>query len=402
MFKSIRIHPRNTPNQHENQTAKDISRTYSLVLESIHDSAGLQALAPEWQTLCDSLSLQTPFSTPSWNILWWQHLRASRRLIVDRLHVLTLRDHEGRLRAVAPMMISLRGGIGASGIRVLQFFGPDPNVTEIRGLICPPEDADHALTQIQQHLLAHRRSWDWIEWQGLSPQQAAQLSAHGARPAGTRVISYLPLPANWETLKSSLSHNMKESIRKCFNTLRRNQHAHAFEVIAQVDQLGPALETFFRLHKLRADDNGGVPHANVFGDKKNQDFLSDYVHAAAQRGQARIFQLTIDGKVVSSRIGFLSQGQLYLYYSGYDTSWAAYSVMTTLVIHTIQWAIEQGCTGVNLSTGVDRSKQRWHPQELILNNATQICPRPLAALRFNSYSYLRSLHLLNQFSRKKK
>jgi len=97
----------------------------------------------------------------------------------------------------------------------------------------------------------------------------------------------------------------------------------------------------------------------------------------------------------------LSQGQLYLYYSGYDTGWGAYSVMTTLVIHAIQWAIAQGCTGVNLSTGVDRSKQRWHPQELTLHNVIQICPRPLASLRFNSYTYLRSFHLLSQFSRKK-
>jgi len=401
MLKSIIIHPGNTPSQHDNQTANDIVRPHQLFPEIIRDSTHLHALTPEWQALCDSMPLQTPFATPTWNLLWWQHLRATRRLIHDRLHVLVLRDHEGRLRAVAPMMISVRGGIGAGGIRVLQFFGADPNITEIRGVICRPEDADSALAEVQHHLRTHQRAWDWLEWQGLSAQQAAQLSARGARSAGTRVICYLPLPADWETLKSSLSRNMKEAIRKCFNTLRRNQHEHAFEVIEQADQLGPALETFFRLHKLRASVDDGVVHADVFRDEKSRRFLCDYVEAAAQRGEVRIFQFRIEGNVVSSRIGFLSQGQLYLYYSGYDTGWGAYSVMTTLVIHAIQWAIAQGCTGVNLSTGVDRSKQRWHPQELTLHNVIQICPRPLASLRFNSYTYLRSFHLLSQFSRKK-
>src|SRR5437764_14631272 len=42
-----------------------------------------------------------------------------------------------------------------------------------------------------------------------------------------------------------------------------------------------------------------------------------------------IYTLSLhDALPISSRIGFQSNDQIYLYYSGYDPSWSKYSVMT--------------------------------------------------------------------------
>jgi CelD/BcsL family acetyltransferase involved in cellulose biosynthesis len=368
-------------------------------LELINDEAALCALANDWQILANSLPLQSPFISPSWNILWWQHMRADRRLIHDQLHVLIMRDQDRQLRAIAPLIVSVRGDFGTGGIKVLQFFGADPNITEIRGLICRPEDVEQALAMTRQYLRQHSTTWDWIEWKGLSQQQYDHLTSDGAKAADTRVICYLPLPADWEALKSGLSRNMKEAIRKCFNTLRRNQHQTELRVIENEPELGEAIATFLRLHKHRAAHDDGVTHADVFRDEKSQRFLSAYLQAAARDGSLRLFQLHIDGQIVATRIGFLSQGQLYLYYSGYDTSWGGFSVMTTLVIYAIRWAIEQGCVGVNLSTGIDYSKQRWQPQEIIQHGTVQVSSRMAARLRFKTYQFLRSSPLINSLKR---
>jgi CelD/BcsL family acetyltransferase involved in cellulose biosynthesis len=373
-------------------------------LETITSISALLALAPEWETLSRTLPLQSPFVTPSWNILWWQHLHASSVLIHDRLMVFALRDAQGQLRAIAPMMISIRPGLGSFGVKVLQFFGADPNITEIRGLICRPEHSDAALAILQAHLLRHMRNWDWIEWQGLNEAQARKLSTSGVTPAKARVISYLPLPSDWAILQSGLSRNMKEAIRKCFNTLKRAQHEAELQVIdhqAQPEQFARALETFFHLHKLRAASSKGVTHADVFQAQKKRRFISAYLQAEAPKEKVQIFQLSIRGNVVASRIGISHERQLYLYYSGYDTAWSTYSVMTTLVILSIRWAIDKGYEGVNLSTGLDYSKQRWQPQELILHNAIQLAPRPAARLLFNTYSHLRTYPLTALFSREK-
>src|SRR5450830_12385 len=353
-----------------------------LQLHTITTIAALLELAPEWQALSAALPLQSPFITPAWNILWWQHLHASRLLIHDRLNVFVLRDEQGQLRAVAPMMTSIRPGLGGYGIKDLQFFGADPNITEIRGMICQQEHADAALVCLQTHLLKQQHRWDWIEWQGLNLAQMRQLSSPGVASPKARVICYLPLPDQWRSLKAGLSRNMKQAIRKCFNTLKQAKHEAQLEVLDQRDQpaqFAQALATFFQLHRLRAKADEGVMHTDVFRSGKNHRFLAAYLQAAAQTDQVKIFQLSIDGKVVASRIGIGlgsdKQRQLYLYYSGYDTAWGAFSVMTTLVILSLQWAIAQAYLGVNLSTGLDYAKQRWQPQELIQHNAIQLAPR---------------------------
>ena len=375
--------------------------TATLTLATIHSDAALMALAPEWNALCASLPLQHPFAEPDWHLHWWRHLRARRLLIHDRLHAFALRDARGKLVAVAPMMISVRPGLGAFGVKVLQFFGADPNITEVRGLICRPGDSDAALAALQAYLLTHRHLWEWIEWQGLSPQQARQLSSPDIAQPKARVMCYRPLPSDWDTLKGGLSRNMKEAIRKCFNSLRRDGLQHAFEVVERPVDVPTALADFYRLHALRARSSEGVPHADAFRDRKSRAFLSAHAIMLAREGRLRIFRLRIGDKLAATRIGFVLGDQLYLYYSGYDPRWRSYSLMTTLVIETMRWAIAQGFNIVNLSTGRDQSKLRWQPQEEVLHNAIQISPRTRSALLFRVYTRLRSYPLLHCFSRKK-
>jgi len=375
--------------------------TTALTLAAIHSEIALAALAPEWSALCAALPVQHPFAEPDWNLHWWRHLRARRLLIHDRLHAFALRDVHGNLVAVAPMMISVRPGIGAFGVKVLQFFGADPNITEVRGLICHPGDSDAALAALQAYLLAHRHLWDWIEWQGLSPEQARQLSSPDIEQPKARVMCYRPLPSDWDTLKGGLSRNMKEAIRKCFNSLRRDGLQHTFEVIERPVDVTSALADFYRLHTLRARSAEGVPHADAFRDRRSRAFLSAHASMLAREGRLRIFRLRIGDQLAATRIGFVLGDQLYLYYSGYDPRWRSYSLMTTLVVETMRWAIAQGFNGVNLSTGRDQSKLRWQPQEKILHNAIQISPRHRSAVLFRAYTRLRSYPLLHRFSRKK-
>jgi len=388
-------------NQTDTRSNDGATAALRLTLATIHTDTGLAALTPEWNALCATLPLQHPFAEPDWNLHWWRHLRARRLLIHDRLHAFVLRDAHGKLVAVAPMMISVRPGLGALGIKVLQFFGADPNITEIRGLICHPDDSDAALAALQTYLIAHRHLWDWIEWQGLSPEQARQLSSPGIEQPKARVMCYRPLPSDWDTLKAGLSRNMKEAIRKCFNSLRRDGLQHTFEVVERPVDVATALADFYRLHALRARSGEGVPHADAFRARKSRSFLTDHAMILAREDRLRVFRLRIGDKVAATRIGIVLGDQLYLYYSGYDPRWRSYSLMTTLVIETMRWAIAQGFSGVNLSTGRDQSKLRWQPQEEVLHNAIQISPRARSALLFRAYTRLRSYPLMHRLSRKK-
>jgi hypothetical protein len=118
------------------------------------------------------------------------------------------------------------------------------------------------------------------------------------------------------------------------------------------------------LHGTRAHARGTVDHPDYFADPKHQAFIESLVTDADEAVQLKLFCLTLNGKTVAMRIGFVSHGALYLYYSGYDLAYGKYSVMTTLVVEMIKWAIDQGLSFVNFSIGADVSKTRWGPSEV--------------------------------------
>jgi CelD/BcsL family acetyltransferase involved in cellulose biosynthesis len=329
----------------------------------IADFEALRGLAAEWDALAAGLSPRLPFATPAWGLGWWLAYCRNGFAARDELHSYVLRDACGALVAVAPMFVTHRPGFGPFRARELQFFGADPNVTEWRGLICRPELAVAALAVLSQHIVAEKPA-DFVQWRG-APSAAAQAALGEGfvrRPEMDLSVFYLDLPESWDALRATLSRNIKESLRKCYNSLERDGHDFTLRVVEAADEAPAALDIFFTLHSARADARETIRHADVFGGEVSRDFLRAYCDDMARRGDLRIFQLVIGGKVVASRIGFRFGDELYMYFSGYDLEWSRYSVMTTLVAEAIKWAIGQKVRLFNLSTGRDVSKTRWRPQ----------------------------------------
>lgn len=356
--------------------------------------AALSGIAREWDTLDAQLFPRTPFTGALWNQLWWKHYRSARLMVRDELFVHTVRDTRGDLVAVAPMMLTRRPSAGPVQGRVIQCFGADRNITEIRGIVCRPQDDAAALGALARSFTTGVAGWDWIDWgvlreDGTGGEEVARAGGLGWE---RRLPSYyLPLPPSWDELRGRLGRNIKESLRKCYNSLRRDGHAFELRVVDRADQVDPALETLFQLHRERADSNARCKHTNVFDTPRDRAFLTEYVREVARRGQLRLFQLIIAGKVVATRLGFQLDDDLYLYYSGYDMAWARYSVMTTLLAEAIKWAISRRLRLVGLSTGEDVAKTRWSPESVIYRSAVQLGPGWRARAAFGAYDRLAQL-----------
>ncbi|GAC1676150.1 MAG: hypothetical protein NVS9B2_26560 [Steroidobacteraceae bacterium] len=104
----------------------------------------------------------------------------------------------------------------------------------------------------------------------------------------------------------------------------------------------------------------------------------------------RIFQLKIGAHIVASRIGFVVDSSLYLYYSGYDVEWSRYSVMTTTLAEAIKYAIAKGFKTVNLSPTKDLAKTRWGPRQVDYKSAFQNRRRLRSRLLCRAYMKARS------------
>lgn len=360
----------------------------SLHAERLPTAEAVHALTPEWEALDASLSPRTPFTGPLWNELWWKHLRADRPLGKDELFVHTIRDSSERLVAVAPMVITRRPAVGPVAVRVAQFFGADPNLTEMRGIVCRPEHEAEVVRVLSEHLLALHSEWDWVQWAGVRRGGAGEtvLTRDYGASWDLEVPDYfVRLAPTWEEFKSRLPRNIKESIRKCYNSLRRDGHRFTFRVVERVENGGSVLHRFFDLHSARANMPTTVQHCDTFATPSSRVFLSDYARRAADRGSLRIFQIEIGGVVVAARMGFVLGDELYLYYSGFEPAWGRYSVMTTVVAETVRWAIDNGIKIVNLSSGKDVSKTRWRPSELVYRNGICLSPGTRGKLAFEAY-----------------
>jgi CelD/BcsL family acetyltransferase involved in cellulose biosynthesis len=349
-------------------------------------------LSASWQQLHEQLSPRTPFTSPLWHTLWWKHYRSQRFSVRDELRLYTVRDRSNELIAVAPMMITERPSVGPLRVRILQCLGADRNVTEIRSLVYRPEHQGQVLQSLVQYFAANPVGWDWVDW-GVFREDtwADDVKLLPGVICDRQLIDYqLFLPRTWEEFRSTRSRNVKESLRKCYNSLKRAGLAPALQVVGEPEECAAALKTFARLHAERARAVNTVTHPDVFRAPQDRGFLGEYALEMAKRGQLRIFQLHISGQIVATRIGFLMGNELYLYYSGYSTEWAKFSVMTTLLAETLKWAIDQRIYTVNLSTGSDVSKLRWSPTPVVLRSALQIAPAARARLAFGTYRRFRS------------
>jgi CelD/BcsL family acetyltransferase involved in cellulose biosynthesis len=360
-----------------------------LTIERLTSLRELLDLESDWRELESELP-EIPFVAFDWLYPWWRILRAQQLSVRDELFVCVLRDEIGKLRGIAPLMRTLRPGRGPLCLRQLQFFGADPNITELRTLVARQDDLPELVPALLEYLRANKNEWDFMQFTGVptNATDSLDLEQPGTGYWVRDVPNYiLALKPTWEEFKAGLSRNIKESLRKCYNAPKRAGVTFTLSVVREPHEVKAAVATFLRLHGERAVLENTISHPNVFATEGGREFLEEACTRFATRNRLRIFQLKHGDAVVATRIGFVCGSTLYLYYSGYDPAYAQYSVMTRTVAEAIEWAIQQGFANVNLSTGNDVSKLRWGPSESVYREAHLISPSLRGALTHESYAW---------------
>jgi CelD/BcsL family acetyltransferase involved in cellulose biosynthesis len=239
--------------------------------------------------------------------------------------------------------------------------------------------------------LADRKDWDWIHWSGIEGAFGHALAESGPLAWREPLVDYvISLPDTWESFRPLLKRNIRESLRHCYNSLKRDGLDFTFAVAETPTEVRAGLEHFFLLHSKRAAQSGWVSHPDRFPEPVSRTFLHELCEGLAAKGIARVFLLSIRDEVVAVRIAFRVRDCLYLYYSGFDPKWAKYSVMTTTLAEIIKYAISSNVATVNLSTGTDVSKTRWPVRAVHFECADEERPRLRSRLAFAAYRHLTS------------
>ena len=331
-----------------------------LTRSEVCDVAGIAALKKDYERLQSATGNVLPFALYEWHLTWCRHFLNIRPAVEDQPRFLVLRDTAGLCVAIIPLIVSRRR-VGPLKFASVGLLGADPAITEIRGALVMPGYEQSAARAVRASL-NDMPGWDWVQWTGTTHWLAALLPEKHTKPRASRQSYVLDLPPTWDMFRAGLKRNIRESLRHCYNSLKRDGHAFELHIVTEASDVRQALDGFLALHVSRAGMQGTTVHPNRFASEVSQRFLYDVCTRLAERGVLRIFQLKVGAEIVAMRIGFVVAGGLYLYYSGYDPAWAKYSVMTTTVAEAIKYAIAQGLNTVNLSPGTDVSKTRWGPR----------------------------------------
>lgn len=350
----------------------------------------LDALHDEWLDLMVRSRETLPFLLPEWASSWWRHFHEDKVSLRDQLAVKLVRRSSGELVGIIPLMRTDRPGNGPARIRVLGLIGADPYITEQPAPLVDPTCATDVALACVRDLEAHH-DWDWVYWRGLvqgsdfaaAIEESTPLMWQSSQPG-----NLLHVGTSWEKYKSGLKRNIKESLRRCYNSLKRDKLSFRFVVASEPQEMPRALETFLDLHRMRANLTGTTTHIDRFTNEPARRFLEEICTRLAARGAARVFTIEIDGKPVASRIAFSPPGTLYLYYSGVDPQWMKYSITTTLVAESIRYAIEHGFPTVHLSMGEDVSKLRWGPEMPLYRDAIALRRGLTARAKWEAYGFV--------------
>lgn len=316
----------------------------ALHVQRIASTGELEALAPEWEALWDSVPSATPFQSPRWLLPWWRHIGRGTLATV----ALRCAD-DGALAGLAPLYVYVdprngRRHLFPLGIATTDCLDP---------LVAPGWEAPvwHQLMED----LAERSWWDLLEWPQLRLPPPLRGWQHELGPAEQNPVLALPPGGKRLPVPRSMAQNIRTARSRAARV-----GGLAYELAGR-DSIAPLLDALQRLHGQRWAERG-LP--GVLADAA---VLSSHREAAPllhEAGLLRLHGLRLDGEIIAALYVLADpcprhERRHFHYIGGFDPRHRDLSPGTLLIAHAIECAMAEGATAFDFLRGAEPYKYRW-------------------------------------------
>ena len=311
-------------------------------------------LEEEWRALADAGGADSVFSTPEWQLAWFDAMR-------DRaaIRVLTVRGGDGALRGLLPLALVDRGR-GWRRLRVLELAGETIACGDHLGLVAQRADQERAWGAVESVFTESAGSADLVRMAAVDadgPQFAlsARVASVSARAASAwrEAAPRIALPETLDALDDLLGASLQRRSRYYARAFTAAFPAAEFPCHRHEESRSGALNRLVALHTARWAGGG------VLSDSVMRDFLDHFSRAAAGRQWLRLYEIVHEGRSLGALFAIHWRGTASYYQSGWDPAFAKWQLGELLVMHAIREAVREGCHTFDFLRGAEQYKARF-------------------------------------------
>jgi CelD/BcsL family acetyltransferase involved in cellulose biosynthesis len=322
-------------------------------IEIIQSITELAHLEKEWNRLLNIGASHVPFLRYEYLATWWQTLGGGE-WEHGELYVVCGRKQDGSLGGVAPLFLTNN----KDGEPALMLLG-SIEISDYLDFIAPPEDLAQFTSLVFQHL-ASAPEWKVLDLYNIlesSPslpalESASQGMGWGYQQERLQHSPYIPLPGDWETYLASIDKKQRHEIRRKIRRMEEAQEKSRWYIVEDEANLDQEIDDFLRLM-------GQEPAKQAFLTDVMRSQMRAAVKAAFRAGWLQLSFLEIDGEKAAGYLNFDFDDHIWVYNSGWDMRFGAYSPGWVLLGYLLQWAIEQGRKSFDFMRGDEEYKYRF-------------------------------------------
>ena len=317
----------------------------------------LNTYAHEWNELLVSSRANTIFLTWEWIITWLEVVYPDAPLLV-----VAIRNHDGRLVAIAPFYYSDLRFLGLVKYRCLRVIGDCQCGGEYGDLIIRSGLEDAAITLIAQELMKYQDVWDCMyiynvaDWTGASERFMAMYEKLGLHVHKHPCeFSIVRLPTIYEAYLQLFSKKRRGYIRR---TTRRLHESHSVELIQcdNHDKLPEQLTILFELHRRRWEYVGQA--GSFVRRPPMKRFYESFAPVALCKGWLRLYVLMVDGVPQAVQYGYVYNEIYHALQEGYNPN-GFDGIGNVLRNVIVEKCIEEGLHEYDFLGGFTEHKRLW-------------------------------------------
>ncbi len=326
-------------------------------VREIRDADEWASLQQEWNEVLASSRSNTIFLTWEWLYEWWRSYGGGRSL-----RILLLREDDGRLAAIAPLMNDTIRTRPFGQFRAIRFVGDGTFDSDYLDLICRPGSEPEVVGAVLERLDTSTE-WDVLVLNDI-PTDSPNLGpiADECRRRGYRVsrtpvpCACTVLPATWDAFLPRLKPRFRTKVRSLLRAAGGEEGREPLEYCRSEADLDAWLETLFDLHTRRWRSIG---QPGVFGDPRKREFYRRLGRRFLERGWLRFSRLRTDDRPVAMQFCFEYDNRTFLLQEGFDPDEVHRNAGHTLRALVFADNIRRGVAAYDFLGGVSEHKLLW-------------------------------------------